>query len=430
MNKKKIVSSLVGVGVLAVAAYGAWVSYDLSRTYPEQTQTLAPGAMQAKIARGAYVATASDCVACHTAAGGKPFAGGYKIDTPFGPILSSNITSDKKTGIGSWNQSQFDAAVRHGKGSHGYLYPAMPYPAYAKLTDDDLNDLWAYMQTVPAISHSVNENQLPFPYNQRWVLGGWNLLFFHATTFNPEKQQSAQLNRGQYLVEGPGHCAACHTGKNILGGDVAETLTGTTLQGWHAPDLTSNSHVGLGRWQQQDLVDYLQNGTNRYAVASGPMAEAVENSTQHMTQNDLQAIASWLKQLPASSTAKPVALTQTESLMQQGKSLYETQCSACHVSGGEGIRNMIPALANNPQLNASDPASLLTVVLKGSDGVVTQGNPTAARMPRFDWKLSDQQVAAVTTYIRNSWGNAAPAVTEQTVEKARTALSAQAWHAQ
>ena len=375
--------------------------------------------MQDKIKRGEYLARASDCVACHTSDAKKPFAGGYKINTPFGTILSSNITQDKATGIGGWDKSQFDAAVRHGKGSQGYLYPAMPYPAYAKLTDSDLDDLWAYMQTIPAVKQQVVENQLPFPYNQRWLLGGWNLLFFKGKPYPNDAAHSTKLSRGEYLVEGPGHCAACHTAKNIFGGDVSEAMQGVTLQGWHAPDLTPNPYTGLGKWSEKDIVDYLRSGSNRMTVASGPMSEAIENSTQYLTQDDLEAMATYLKSLPESRPVKPAAVSHEQTAMRNGKALYETQCSACHVSSGTGVRNMIPALAANPQINAADPATLLTVILRGSDGAVTKTNPTAARMPAFGWKLTDAQVAEIATYIRNSWGNAASEVKPDEVKKAR-----------
>ncbi|KAB8305864.1 cytochrome c [Erwinia endophytica] len=426
MTLKKLIGALVGIGVLGALGYGVGVAIDLNQHYPDNTDVLSGKALSDKIARGEYVAIASDCVACHTSDSHKPFAGGYKIDTPFGPILSSNITADKETGIGNWSKGQFDAAVRHGKGSHGFLYPAMPYPAYSTLTDSDLDDLWAYMQTIAPVHNKVIENQLSFPYNQRWLLGGWNLLFFHGAPFTPTASLSAQLNRGAYLVNGPGHCAACHTAKNIFGGDVSNAMQGTTLQGWHAPDLTTNAHVGLGHWSEQDVVDYLHNGSNRFTVASGPMAEAVENSTQHMTPEDLAAIAAYLKTRPASTPSVPAALANDSATMHAGKLIYDTQCAACHLSSGAGVRNMIPTLAKNPQLNAADPASLLTVILNGSDGAVTTGNPTAARMPRFDWKLSDQQIAQVTTYIRNSWGNAAPEVKADKVAHARKAIAAQA----
>ena len=418
---------IVYLAVLGALGYTALVQYDVHKSYPQAIQPENGAALQAQIKRGEYVARLSDCTACHTAHGGKPFAGGYKLETPFGDILSSNITSDKETGIGNWTQEQFDRAVRHGIGSHGHLYAAMPYNAYAKLTDQDLTDLWTYIRTIPPVKKDVVENQLPFPFNQRWTLAGWNLMFFRDRVFGPDVSHSDQLNRGQYLVDGPGHCASCHTAKNFLGGDSSAYLQGGTLEGWHAPDLTSNPHTGLGSWSQEDIVSYLRSGTNRNAASSGPMTEAIENSTQYMTQSDQEAIASYLKSLPASSLKKPVAISGNDNAMKVGKKVFESQCNACHVSDGSGIRNMIPALANNPQINAEDPSSLLNVVLNGSEGPFTHANPTSAGMPDFAWKLSDSNIADVMTYIRNSWGNAAPAISANDVAKARQDMKAQPW---
>lgn len=414
-----------GIGalvIIGIAGYAAYVQYGLTKHYPQPVQLASGQALTDQIKRGEYMARLSDCAACHTAPGGKSYAGGYKLQTPFGAILSSNITSDKETGIGGWTQEQFDRAVRHGVGAHGYLYPAMPYTAYAKLTDQDLVDLWAYVRTIPAVNNNVVENQLPFPFNQRWLLAGWNMLFFKDQVFQPAAQQTAEINRGAYLVDGPGHCASCHTPKNLLGADSSRYLQGATLQGWYAPDLTPNAHVGLGSWSNEDIVTYLHTGTNAITASSGPMTEAVENSTQYMTSEDLHAIASYLKSLPASSVAKPDAVAASERVMQTGKQVFETQCAACHVSDGTGIRRMIPALANNPQVNSPDPASLLNVVLKGTVGPMTHTNPTGAGMPAFAEKLTDDNIAAALTYIRNSWGNAAAPVESNTVAKARSAL--------
>lgn len=418
---------IVYLAVLGALGYTALVQYDVHKSYPQAIQPETGEALQAQIKRGEYVARLSDCTACHTAHGGEPFAGGYKLETPFGNILSSNITSDKETGIGNWTQEQFDRAVRHGIGSHGHLYAAMPYNAYAKLTDQDLTDLWAYIRTIPAVKNEVVENQLPFPFNQRWTLAGWNLMFFRDRVFGPDISHSEQLNRGQYLVDGPGHCASCHTAKNFLGGDSSAYLQGGTLEGWHAPDITPNPYTGLGSWSQEDIVSYLRSGTNRMAASSGPMTEAIENSTQHMTQSDLEAIASYLKSLPASAANRPAAINNSDTAMVVGKKVFESQCNACHVSDGSGIRNMIPTLAKNPQLNAEDPSSLLNVVLNGSEGPFTHTNPTSAGMPDFAWKLSDSNIADVMTYIRNSWGNAAPAVSASDVANARKDMNARPW---
>lgn len=423
----------VGIGavvVVGLAGYFGYVEYGLQKSYPQAIRPETGTALNDQIKRGEYVSRLSDCTACHTAQGGKPFAGGYKLATPFGTILSSNITSDKETGIGNWTQEQFDRAVRHGVGSHGYLYAAMPYNAYAKLTDQDLTDLWTYIRAVPAVNNKVVENQLPFPFNQRWTLAGWDLLFVDDSPFKPSADKSAEINRGAYLVEGPGHCASCHTAKNFLGGDSSDYLQGGVLEGWHAPDLTPNPHVGLGSWSNEEIVSYLRSGANSTAVSSGPMTEAIENSTQYMTQSDLQAIASYLKSLPASGLTRPAPVSGTDKAMVVGKKVYDANCAACHVSDGSGIRHMIPTLAGNPQINSSDPSSLLNVVLKGSQGPFTHANPTAAGMPEFGWKLSDDNIADVMTYIRNSWGNAAAPVTTETVTKTRQSLHAQEWQGQ
>lgn len=424
---KRALSILAVTALLVGLGYAGAVAYDLQQRYPQTRGSLAASALKTQLERGRYIADLADCVACHSAPGGQPFAGGYRLETPFGPLLSSNITSDPQTGIGGWTQEQFDRAVRHGKGSHGYLYPAMPYTAYGRLTDQDLADLWQYIRTLPPVSNAVVENQLPFPFDQRWLLAGWNLLFFRATPFEPDPRRSDAFNRGDYLVNGPGHCTVCHTAVNFLGGDSEDSLQGAVLAGWHAPDLTGNLHTGLGHWTTDDIVLYLKTGTNRLSVASGPMTEAIENSTQYLTEEDLAAIAEYLKTLPASVKPRAEQLSSVAPAMVSGKRIYDSQCSACHVSDGSGVRQMIPTLAGNPVVNARDPASLLRMLLNGSDGPRTAGNPTGAGMPALDWRLADDQVAAVLTYIRNTWGNAAPGVDARQAEQSRQETGARPW---
>lgn len=382
-------------------------------------------ANSAAIERGRYIATASDCIACHTTHNSKqPFAGGYALDTPFGKIVASNITMDKETGIGNWNAAQFTRAVRLGKGLHGEnLYPAMPYTAYVKLSDADMSDLWQYMQTVKPVSKKVESNQLPFPFNIRLLMSGWNLLFFDNAPFKTDSRQSLAWNRGAYLVNGAGHCAACHSGKNFLGGD-RKLLEGGVLAGWYAPEITGNSYTGIGGWSQQQLVQYLKIGSNDVAVAAGPMAEAVSNSTQFMNDGDLNAIAIYLKSLPGSGAVKPVPLAAGDPQMLRGKHVYEANCASCHDFNGKGVSTMIAALANSPGAQAPHADSLLRTVLVGDRGAVTRGNPTGAAMPAFAWKLSDSDIAAALSYVRNSWGNAAPAIGDADVAKARAALKA------
>ena len=245
---------------------------------PAGKQAEAPAApgRDTAIARGRYIAEAGDCVACHTVPhSGQPFAGGLALATPFGKLVASNITQDARTGIGGWTEEEFTRAVRLGKGKHGQnLYSAMPYPAYNKVSDADMHDLWLYMQTIKPVDKPVESNQLPFPFNIRTLMWGWNLLFFDKKPFQPDSKQSTEWNRGAYLVEGLAHCAACHTAKNFLGGDSSKKLQGGTLQGWFAPEITGDRQHGLGAWSLDDTVAYLKTGANSFTVASGPMAEA------------------------------------------------------------------------------------------------------------------------------------------------------------
>ncbi|MDI9219466.1 cytochrome c [Pantoea sp. EA-12] len=428
MKKTKLIAG-VAVVAAAVAAGMLWVNGDTSadNVASDTVLTSQPptAADSAAIERGRYVAIASDCTACHTMPESKlPLAGGYKISTPFGGIYASNITPDTETGIGSWTERDFFRAVRHGKGKEGeHLYPAMPYNAYVKLTDKDMHDLWMYMRSVKPIHYQVPETNLGFPYNIRLAMMGWNLLFFKNAGFQVDNSQSAQWNRGAYLVEGPEHCAACHTAKNLIGGDSSDYLQGGNLGEWHAPDITPNPHTGIGSWSEQQVVDYLKLGSNHVAVASGPMAEAVTNSTQHLTDDDLKAIAVYLKQVPASTTSLPQPLSLDNAQMKMGENVYSANCTACHNSDGKGIPNLAASLAGNPGLLADDASSIITTVLQGGRGAVTAGNPTSGAMPSFAWKLSDEQVAAAATYLRNSWGNAAKPVSVEEVAKARAQLA-------
>ncbi|MBK0122627.1 cytochrome c [Pantoea sp. S61] len=427
MKKTKLIAG-VAVIAAAVAAGMLWMNGDTSADDVASNNVLTSqpptAADSAAIERGRYVAIASDCTACHTMPESKlPLAGGYSISTPFGGIYASNITPDSETGIGSWTERDFFRAVRHGKGKEGeHLYPAMPYNAYVKLTDQDMHDLWMYLRSVKPIHYQVPETNLGFPYNIRLAMMGWNLLFFRNAGFQIDSSKSAEWNRGAYLVEGPEHCAACHTAKNLIGGDSSDYLQGGNLGEWHAPDITPNPHNGIGSWSEQQVVDYLKLGSNHVAVASGPMAEAVTNSTQHLTDADLRAIAVYLKQVPASTTTLPQPLPMDNGQMKMGENVYSANCTACHNSDGKGIPNLAASLANNPGLLADDASSIITTVLQGGRGAVTAGNPTSGAMPSFAWKLSDEQVAAVATYLRNSWGNAAKPVTTDEVAKARAQL--------
>jgi mono/diheme cytochrome c family protein len=425
---KKFIKWVLALVVLGALGFIAVVFYD-KRTAPyvPPKQADTEEAKAASIERGRYIARAGDCMACHTDPhDGQMFSGGYALDTPFGKIVASNITPDKATGIGDWTEQQFVRAVREGKGAHGEnLYPAMPYPAYAKVSDADMHDLWNYMQTVEPVKNKVDANQLPFPFSIRSLVAGWNLLFFDRAGFAADAAQTDDWNRGKYLVDGLGHCASCHTAKNPLGADArGVALQGGSLQGWFAPDITANPHTGIGGWSNAQLVRYLKEGGNDIAMASGPMAEAVENSTQHLTAEDLNAIATYLKAVPGRKVDKPAAVPAQDAQMVQGQRLYAINCAACHDSKHQGVDGMVSALAGNPGVQQDSAENILRAVLVGNRAAATASNPTAAGMPAFDWKLDDDQIAAIATYIRNSEGNAAPRVDATDVAAARKALLA------
>ena len=375
------------------------------------------------VEHGRYMAWAADCSACHTAPGGKLFAGGGSLETPFGTLLAPNITPDQQTGIGGWTDDQFVNAVRNGIGRRGdHLYPAMPYTYYTKMTRQDVIAIRAFLDTVQPVHNEVHPNQLPFPFNQREAMIGWNALYFKPGEFKSDPTKSAEWNRGAYLVEGAEHCGLCHTPKNAMGGDENNRyVQGSILQNWYAPNLTGNARVGLGDWTVDDIALYLKTGRNRYDIASGPMADAVTHSTSHLTDADLRAIAVYLKSL-APSPAPSQAVSANDPLMQRGEAIYIDQCAACHTMGGGGIVGLFPRLSGAPLVQQAQATSLIRVVLSGSRSVATPGAPTGPAMPSFAWKLSDDEVAAVLTYIRNSWGNVAPAVSAADVGKMRQTL--------
>jgi mono/diheme cytochrome c family protein len=377
-----------------------------------------------RIEKGHYLTTVADCFACHTVANAsKPFAGGRPIETPFGIITSSNITSDNETGIGAWSDEQFDDAVRKGIRPDGSrLYPAMPFPAYTKMTRDDVLAIRAYLATVEPVHQPVKANTLPFPFNIRLAMRAWDALYFTKGEFLPDSQQSPAWNRGAYLVQGPGHCTSCHTPKSFLGGDkTSDNLRGFNLQGWFAPDITGDVGQGLGQWSEADIISYLKTGHNRITAATGPMAEEVVNSTSQYDDDDVHAIATYLKSLPGQQAAAPARAEP--SVMNAGEAIYRDQCSACHGLDGQGVAMLFPSLAQSSLAHASDSTSAIRLVLRGGRSVATNAEPTAPGMPSFGWQFNDAQVAAVLTYTRNAWKTSAAPVSADAVRKARDQLS-------
>ncbi len=378
-----------------------------------------------EIERGRYLATAADCTACHTQTGGKPFAGGRKLPTPFGLLIAPNITPDYETGIGRWSDDDFVSALQRGIGPDGmHLYPAMPYPYYTRMSRKDILAIRAYLNTLDPVRNEVNSNQLPFPFRIRASMFGWNTLFFSPGEFHPDPAKSETWNRGAYLVEGPGHCGACHTPKNFLGADkTSRPLEGGVLTGWYSPDLTGDQRVGVGAWSVDDIATYLKTGHNRHAAATGPMAEVIADSTSKLRDDDLKAIAAYLKELPAPHNEQPARVAADDPAMKRGAAIYADNCAACHAGDGTGVANLFPRLKGSPVVQAKDPTTLLEIVIHGTRNVATDPAPTAPAMPAFGWKLSDDEIAAVLTYVRNSWGNAAASVAANDVAKRRPQLT-------
>jgi len=407
---------------LGIALAAPLIAVGVVRSYAAMTDAQ----KFSQIEMGRYLATVADCAACHTIPdGGKSYAGGRPIETPFGNIVSANITPDHETGIGAWSDEQFDKAVRQGIRPNGQrLYPAMPYPAYTKMSREEVLAIRAYLQTVEPVRNAFNRNTLPFPLDIRTSMLGWDWLFFTPGEYKQDPQQSDEWNRGRYLVEGPGHCTSCHTKKNVLGADKSSGyLQGSPIQGWFAPDLTNDERTGLGRWSVDDVIAYLKTGHNRTSTATGPMAEEISHSSSKWHDDDLKAAAVYLKSLPGRKD-NPDKVAANDPVMVAGEAIYRDQCSACHMIDGKGVPQLFPSLAEAPSVRSVDPASLIRIVLRGARTVATKAEPTAPGMPGFAWQLSDAQVAAVVTYVRNAWTPTAAAVSESAAKKERAQLQA------
>jgi len=390
------------------------------------------------IAKGEYVARAANCVACHSLPDAPAFAGGLKMATPLGNIYATNITPDPDSGIGKYTLADFDNAVRKGVAKDGHrLYPAMPYPSYVKMTDEDIKALYEYfMKAVPAAKVPNKPSEIPFPLNIRWPLGVWNTLFVDMTTYKPKADQSAEWNRGAYLVQGPGHCGACHTPRGLFFQEAAldetgsEFLSGAMLDHWLAVNLTQDVNSGLGRWSHDDIKNSLKTGVTPFGSAVGTMVEVVNNSTQFLTDADLSAMATYLKSLAPAKEKNEKAWTyanattealQKRDLSARGAKVYFQQCRSCHADDGKGYGQYMPPMAGNPGALETDPSTYINLVLNGSLRLVVNGAPDGYRMPPFRAVLSDQDIADVVTFIRGGWGNNSPAVTSAQVAEVRKA---------
>ncbi|MCP3657976.1 c-type cytochrome [Herbaspirillum sp.] len=381
------------------------------------------------ISRGQYLARVGDCVACHTAANGPLFAGGRPMPTPFGNLYVPNITPDDETGIGRWSADDFHRMMHHGISPDGsLLYPAMPYASYTQVTREDNDAIYAYLMSVPPVKKKNREHELRFPFNQRELLLGWRSLYFKPGEFQSDPGQTVEWNRGAYLVKGLGHCTMCHTAINALGGSSnAKAFEGGMIpnQNWYAPSLTSNMEAGLGNWEIGEIADLLRKGASHRGTVYGPMAEVVYNSLQYLTDEDVRAMAVYLKSLPQKQESPPPApkdrLVAPEK-MELGRTLYSAQCAVCHGANGGGMPPAYPPLAGNPSITMASPVNPIRMVLNGGFPPGTIDNPRPHGMPPFSHILKDDEIAAVVTYIRVAWGNSGTPVAGQAVNDLRKLL--------
>ena len=418
---------LATVGLTFLYACHTWASEPEPATDPGQQ----PDADV--VQRGLYVAQLGDCIACHTAKGGAVMAGGLELNTPMGTIYSSNITPDPETGIGQYSFEQFDKVMREGVTPAGEnLYPAMPYPSYAKMTDDDMRALYAYlMQGVAPVKQANLEAEMSFPFNQRWGLTLWNWMFVDSQPFTPDSSRSEVLNRGAYLVQGLGHCGSCHTPRGLAfqekalsdaGSSGKHYLAGETVEAWRALSLRN-------LWTVEDTVQLLKTGQNRFATVSGNMADVIHHSTQHFTDADLTAIASYLKSLPAGKDDLPMPAVAIEPakapdtlFTTRGGLGYTQFCADCHRPDGGGVTGMFPPLNGNPGITAANPTSLLHITLTGWQTAETATHPRVWTMPGFA-RLADDEIAEILSFVRSSWGNDAPPINPAQVASLRKQLN-------
>lgn len=412
--------------VVVLLALGGWWLFRGTSPQPASPAAVDVAALKdpALVAKGEYLARVGDCASCHTEQGGTRFAGGRVLPTPFGNIPAPNITPDRETGLGDWRFEDFWQALHSGKGRHGeLLYPVFSYTSFTKVTRDDALAIFAYLQSLAPVRQAAKPLGLEFPYSVRSSLNAWRALYFQEGVYQPDPSKPVAWNRGAYLVQGLGHCNECHAPRDSLGGSQSKpSLAGGQIpaQNWYAPDLSTQANGGLAGWSEQDIVDLLKTGQSARGAAFGPMAEVVAQSTQHLNDDDLHAIATYLQSLPA---RVPVAVEKspldTRPILAQGAKVYAERCADCHGKDGNGVAGVYPPLNGNSSVNEPSGINAMRVVLLGGFPPVTAGNPRPYSMPPFAQQLSDSDVAAVVTYIRQSWSNNASLVQERDVIKYR-----------
>jgi cytochrome c553 len=387
--------------------------------------TATSSALTALTAQGAYLARVGNCQTCHTAPGGAPYAGGRPIDTPFGTAFSGNLTSDKATGLGMWNAGDFWQALHHGKSRDGRLLnPAFPYTEYSRVTRTDSDAMFAYFQTLTPVTAPNRPHVMRWPFGTQAALMAWRTLYFSPQVFAADANESAEWNRGAYLVNGLGHCGTCHTPRNALGASQSnKSMSGGLIpvQNWYAPSLLWPSAGGIDGQNQADTLKLLKSGVAKHGTANGPMALVVQGSTQHMTDTDLQAMAVYLQSVAIAPPHPAVTSNEVPmpASLKSGGILYDTHCTDCHGTSGQGVPGAYPALAGNRAVLLADSSNLIQSVLHGGFSPVTATHAQPFGMPPFVLKLSDQDIAQVLTFVRNAWGNQATAVTKQEVSRLR-----------
>ena len=436
MRVLRVLAVFLAIAALALIAYAiAWhflkpgmLQHDANGA-ARNPHASAPNPTTRIITRGEYLARAGDCVACHTAPDGKEFAGGRAMPTPFGNLYAPNITPDDETGIGPWTADEFYRMLHTGVSRSGaLLYPAMPFASYTRVTRADSDAIFAYLMSVPPVRQPNRPHELRFPFNQRDLLVGWRALYFKEGEYVPDPGHDAQWNRGAYLVQGLGHCSMCHTAINALGGSsTSREFEGGMIpnQNWYAPSLTSNREAGLGEWSLQDIADLLQVGASKRGAVYGPMAEVTYNSLQYLSDEDVRAMAVYLKALPPRDSSAPVpssARLVEPAVMETGRRIYEKQCAVCHGNEGQGQAPRMPPLADNQSITMASPVNSIRMVLNGGYAPGTAKNPRPYGMPPFAHILNDDEVAAVVTYIRVAWNNTGTPVTAGQANDLRKAL--------
>lgn len=421
---RRIAFGLLTLLALAALVVAARIGVEMrGETSPTASSADAAPDAPAQVERGRYLALAGHCAGCHTAAGGGAYAGGPGVATPFGTVHASNLTPDPVHGIGRWNAADFWRAMHHGRSKDGrLLYPAFPYPNFTRVTREDSDAIHAYLRTIPPSATANLPHTLRFPFDTQAALAAWRILFFEPATFVPDAAQTAAWNRGAYLVDGLGHCIACHGPRNGLGAtETRRGLAGGMIPGenWYAPSLLSSREAGVADWPAEQVVELLATGVSPRGSVSGPMADVVFGSTQHLTETDLAAMAAYLRRLPlapgtpAMPDAPPLPPTprRDAGTMVRGERIYDQRCAYCHGDAGQGVAGAIPPLAGNRAVGMTEPQNLIQIVRRGGFLPATKGNPRPFGMPPFGHVLDDNDVAAVLTYVRGSWGNDAPPVT-------------------